>query len=141
MRRTTTRRIPPLYHCLFLYPCLIFISVSCGNAALPEVHQTRLQMGTTVAITVIAGDRDQAAGAVEAAFAEIERIERLMSSYDEGTRVSILNSRGSIAADREIVHLLERAAGPGCPRGLRTPIPLLWEGDNGSPGRGGSVLR
>ena len=94
---------------LLLYPCLILFTASCSSSTLPKIQQIRLQLGTSVSITVINENIELAERAVEAAFAEIERIERLMSSYDEKSRISLLNSRGSIEADPEIVNILERA--------------------------------
>jgi thiamine biosynthesis lipoprotein len=93
-----------------LYPGLILFVASCGSITLPEIRQTRLQLGTTVSITVIENNSELAEHAVNDAFAEIDRIELLMSSYDERSEISILNSEGSIEPDAEIVHLLERAA-------------------------------
>ena len=94
---------------LLFYPGLILFAASCSGSTLPEIQQIRLQLGTSVSITVINENIELAEQAVEAAFAEIERIDRLMSSYDEKSRISILNSKGSIEADSEIVDVLERA--------------------------------
>ncbi len=94
---------------LLFYPGLILFAASCSSSTIPEIQQTRLQLGTSVSITVINENNELAERAVEAAFAEIERIERLMSSYDEKSMISVLNSKGSIEADSEIVDILEKA--------------------------------
>jgi thiamine biosynthesis lipoprotein len=63
-------------------------------------------MGTLVSITVLASDR---AEAVEKAFAEIDRLERMMSTYVEESEISRLNRDGSLAAGAEMQEVVERA--------------------------------
>lgn len=87
----------------------LLLLVSCGRYSLPEIRQSRLQLGTTVTITVLHADEAAARSAVESAFDEIERIEKLFSSYDEGSEIWRLNHEGAIEPDPEIVHLFEQA--------------------------------
>lgn len=52
------------------------------------------QMGTRMAINVHVGDRDpaEAGAAIEAAFAEVERIEQIMSEWRADSELSLLNA-------------------------------------------------
>ncbi len=53
-------------------------------------------MGTTVTITVLDEDLDNAREAVEAAFSEIKRIDDLLSNYNNESEVYMLNKQGHI---------------------------------------------
>lgn len=83
--------------------------ISCSSTTLPEVRLTRLLLGTTVTITVRHADEAFASKAITAALDEIERIEQLMSSYDEESEIWCLNSTGVIESDPEILRLIEEA--------------------------------
>jgi len=66
-------------------------------------------MGTTVAITVLDRDESRALEAIEAAFAEVVRVDHLMSTWRETSQVSRLNREGRVAAGPELIHVLEQA--------------------------------
>lgn len=87
----------------------LLLLASCGRDSLSEIIETRLQLGTTVTITILHADEALARSAMGAAFNEIERIERLMSSYDENSEIWRLNNVGVIDSDPDIIHVLERA--------------------------------
>lgn len=77
-----------------------------------EVKATRLQMGTIVEITVLGPDKKSLLEAVDAAFAEIGRIEALMSSFREDSDVGRINRSaggGPVAVDPEVYEVIERA--------------------------------
>nr|WP_321467488.1 FAD:protein FMN transferase [uncultured Desulfobulbus sp.] len=59
-----------------------------------KVSETRLAMGTYVAITAIHPSRDQAEQAMGEAFAEIDRLTRLLTRFDEGSSIGVLNTTG-----------------------------------------------
>ncbi|MBN1531046.1 MAG: FAD:protein FMN transferase [Spirochaetes bacterium] len=83
---------------------------SCGG----EVYRySRPVMGTVANVTVVAPDRDVALQAAEAAFAEMARIEKLMSPRLEGSDVSRINrgaAAGPVQVSRETCRVLEAAA-------------------------------
>ncbi len=66
-------------------------------------------MGTTVAITVLDQNETRALEAIEAAFAEVVRVDHLMSTWREMSQVSQLNREGRVAAGPELIHVLEQA--------------------------------
>jgi FAD:protein FMN transferase len=81
----------PLYLPLL---ALLAIVIACNG----EVYRySRPVMGTVANVTVAASDREKALEAAEAAFAEIDRIEKLMSPYLEASDVSRIN-RGAAGA-------------------------------------------
>jgi FAD:protein FMN transferase len=66
---------------------LAFFLAGCRTAPPPEEHLTRFQfnephMGTVFTITLYAPDASAATTAAEAAFREVDRLERMMTDYD-----------------------------------------------------------
>lgn len=76
-----------------------------------QVIATRRAMDTFVTITVIAEDTKKAEEAIEEAFREIKRIERLMCAYDEASEIFDLNKNGTswVELSYETIYVLERA--------------------------------
>jgi thiamine biosynthesis lipoprotein len=66
-----------------------------GEDGASEVRRSRLLLGTVVEITALGPDRDLLEGAVSDAFAEMERIEQLMSPHIEGSDVARLSKAGT----------------------------------------------
>ncbi|HDR47085.1 MAG TPA: FAD:protein FMN transferase [Geoalkalibacter subterraneus] len=60
-----------------------------------EVRRSRLLLGTVVEITALGPDRSLLEGAVSDAFAEMERIEKLMSPHIESSDVARLSKAGT----------------------------------------------
>jgi thiamine biosynthesis lipoprotein len=77
------------------------------RAGEPVLRRSRLLMGTTLTITLAAeGD---AAGAAEAAFAEVDRLERILSDWRTDSELSIVNAaagRGPRRCSAELVDFL-----------------------------------
>ncbi len=82
---------------------------ACGGAPGATLSETREQMGTVVSITVAGGAGPSAAAAIDAAFAEIEGIEALMSTFNPRSELSVLNRDGSIEAGAELLDVLRCA--------------------------------
>ena len=75
-----------------------------------KVSKTRLVMGTFVAMTAIHPSRDEAENAMGLAFAEIDRLSRLLSRHDAASPLSHLNETGSLDHARpEILELVARS--------------------------------
>jgi thiamine biosynthesis lipoprotein len=68
---------------------------SC-TARLVTVREARDSMGTVVSITAAATRRQQAEAAIEAAFAEFQRLDGLLSHYSDSSEVGRLNREGLI---------------------------------------------
>lgn len=72
---------------------------------------TRL-MGNRFEISVVAEDEQQAANAIEKAIAEIQRIEKLLTTFDASSQTNQINEQAGIkpvAVDREVFDLIERS--------------------------------
>ncbi|MDD5348410.1 MAG: FAD:protein FMN transferase, partial [Candidatus Omnitrophica bacterium] len=85
---------------VFLLLSLIAAPVGCRP---PVYRQTQVLMGTFV--EVVSPD----ARAASIVFAEIKRIEGLLSKYREDSEVSQLNRNGTVKASQELLFILERS--------------------------------
>lgn len=75
-----------------------------------KVTSTRLAMGTYVAMTAIHPSRDEAENAIGLAFAEIERLNTLLTRFESSSPVGELNASGKLVAPpREIQELVARS--------------------------------
>ena len=69
-------------------------------------------MGTEMEITVVSADEKAAHKVIDAAFAEIRRIEELMSTYIPESQISKINSaagKKAVKVDHELLRLIKRA--------------------------------
>lgn len=81
-----------------------------SRARLQRITETRARLGTLVTITSVHPDRDEARAIVDAGFAEIERLEAILSRHAPGTPMSELNARGRLeGAPEELLEVLRRA--------------------------------
>lgn len=84
----------------------------CGKAEQSRYESTREMLGTFVSITLFADNEDAADRAGNAAFNRIAEVERLMSSYYEFSKISLLNKFGfwntkPLAVGDDTLHVLE----------------------------------
>ena len=84
-----------------------------GVAAAARVCQTQRLMGVPWTITVHAESADAGRAAIAAGFAEVARLERILSDYDPGSELSRLSARAPTAvpqaASDDLWRVLERA--------------------------------
>lgn len=78
----------------------------------PLLHrQVRRIMGTFCEVQVYDSDTARAAGAIAAALDEMQRVDRLLSNYDQASELSRINrnaSRSPVPASRETYDFIER---------------------------------
>lgn len=87
MRRPSSRH----FFSILIIVIFIFSPAACKK----KVHQvSRPMLGTVINLTFIA-ENTKAPAAAEAVFAEIARIEKLMSPWRRGSDIEVLNRRGS----------------------------------------------
>ena len=87
---------------------LLLITTSCTQQT--NLTKTRELMGTIVSITVVDKDTVKAGNSIELAFIEIERINSLMSHYNNQTPVGILNNEGILKnPDTELINILRQS--------------------------------
>jgi len=86
------------------------VSGGCSREA-SRAQDARMKMGTFVGITVYGKDEARAKAALEAAYVEIDRVEKLMSRYSENSEVSKLNKTGltPFKASDELFMMLEKS--------------------------------
>ncbi|MFA6449633.1 MAG: FAD:protein FMN transferase [bacterium] len=84
---------------------------AAGTDALKSARDTRQMMGTFVEITVYDADEGKAKAALEAGFAEIARVESVMSRFDPKSELSRLNRSGEkiFKCSDELFMLLEES--------------------------------
>jgi thiamine biosynthesis lipoprotein len=96
----------------FVILILFILSSSCF--AQQPYKRTLKLMGSRFDITVVAKDSVLANNYIDIAVAEIERIEKLISSWDENSQTSKINRFAGIKAvkvDAELFNLIERSIG------------------------------
>ena len=75
-----------------------------------KVSKTKLGMGTYISMTAIHPSKDEAQEAFELAFAEIDRLNKLLSRYNDSSPVATLNRTGSLQdAPMEVLELVARS--------------------------------
>ncbi|HMK04057.1 MAG TPA: FAD:protein FMN transferase [Ferruginibacter sp.] len=80
--------------------------------SLIEFKRRERLMGNSFEITVVAADKAWAEQKTDMAVAEIKRIEKLLTTFDENSQTNQINKRAGIAAvkvDREVVDLIKRS--------------------------------
>ncbi len=97
---------------LIIFILAIDVLVFSGCAGAPgKFARTREQMGTFVTITLYSSSGRRADAAIDAAFAEIEHVESVMSSYRKDSELNKLNAAGAdgFAASDELFEIIEKS--------------------------------
>ena len=97
---------------ILILAILSLLLPSCQRRSPLLVKRHRLLMGTVVEISVIGRDEDKAAAAIGDAFAEMERIEKLMSRWIPESEVSRINGRAGgkpVKVSPEVLKVIQRA--------------------------------
>ena len=90
---------------------LVVAASGCINAA-HRIEDTRVSMNTDVTITVMHPDVSEADHAISCAFAEVYKIEHLMSCTEEGSEVTRLNNNGSLLnASSDLRYVVTKSVG------------------------------
>jgi thiamine biosynthesis lipoprotein len=77
-----------------------------------EYKRAERLMGNTFEFTVVADDQEWAFEKIDLAIAEIKRIERLLTTFDEHSQTSLINRQAGIApvkVDKEVFDLIKRS--------------------------------
>ncbi|MGF7081014.1 FAD:protein FMN transferase [Mucilaginibacter sp. UYCu711] len=79
----------------------------------PAVHQRAMRlMGNRFEISVVCNDAEIAQQHIEAAVAEIQRVERLLTTFSDDSQTNLINQNAGIApvkVDREVFDLIARS--------------------------------
>ncbi len=102
----------PNYCLIFTIFCLLFTAVSCSPNKERIFKKDRILMDTLVAITVVSDSKDNAEKAIDAAFSEIEYLEKLSNHYSPDSEITRINRNAGISEVKvsyDILKLLEKA--------------------------------
>ena len=83
-----------------------------SDMALTEFKQVERLMGNTFEFTVVCDDKDLANEKIAMAIAEIRRIEKLFTTFDEDSQTNQINRMagiGAVKTDREVFELIKRS--------------------------------
>lgn len=90
----------------------VALAALAAPAAADWVSDARSMMGTEISVRLWHEDGAAGRAAVEAVFAELERIDRLMSTYKEDSRISVINrdaAEHAVPAGEELFDLIVRS--------------------------------
>lgn len=93
---------------LFLF---LFLS-ACDREAAVTFKKTETVMGTEVSVTVVAKSRDDGERAIEAAFDEVRRLDRMMSLYKDDSEITSINmfaGKKPVRVSPEIIDVVDAA--------------------------------
>lgn len=102
------------WHLKFIFLILIFIQgvVACSPKEGDLLRRSQFIMGTLVEITVREPDAEKAQRAIDQAFNEIRRLEKLMSTHLPGSEISRLNNTAGknefFPVSNEVLEVLKR---------------------------------
>jgi len=98
---------------LFGLSCLLGISLlSCSSPKETVYRKSMVLMDTLVAITVVTNSADRAEKAMDAAFAEIGRLDTLLNFFSEQSELSMINRNAGLSGVRvspETMEVVEKA--------------------------------
>lgn len=95
---------------------LLLFSLTACSSRLESFHRSQYQMGTVVELTVVAPSEAKADEAMNAGFAEIRRLEALLSVYQETSEYSKINQMAGIepvAVSPETLELVQKGLEAG----------------------------
>ena len=86
-----------------LTACYVLLVTCFGCSSKPYYKETRLMMGTIVEITA------QDKSAINAAFDQIKKIEKIANNFDPGSEISQLNRDGKIRASVDLLAMVKES--------------------------------
>jgi FAD:protein FMN transferase len=129
-----------------IFYCLIFLTAitSCSSKDQDLLSRTQFLMGTLVEITVRDADADKAQKAIDQAFAEMRRLEKLMSTHLPDSEVSRLNNTAGknlfFPVSDAVIEVIKRGIywgekSDGAFDITIGPLSRLWQFDDENPSR------
>jgi thiamine biosynthesis lipoprotein len=97
---------------IILLVLYLFISISCSSSKDKIYKETRGSTYTLVSITVVAPSQGSAKKAIDAAFKEIERLEKLLNYYDKKSELSAINRNAAIKpvkVSEDMIDIIDKA--------------------------------
>ena len=92
--------------------CSLFILSACSPQKEKVYRKSKVLMDTLITISVVSGSGDKAEKAIEMAFSEIEKLDRLLNFFSDSSEVSEINRNAGLKAvvvSPETFEVLEKA--------------------------------
>ena len=83
--------------------CYLLLVTCFGCSSKPYYRETRLMMGTIVEVTA------QDKSAINAAFEELKKIDRIANNFDPGSELSQLNAQGGLKVSQDLFTLVKES--------------------------------
>jgi FAD:protein FMN transferase len=96
----------------FCFAFLLFLQSACTHQKDGIYQKSKILMDTLVTITVVSASESKAEKSVEAAFAEIEKLEKLLNFYSAESEISLINKNAglfSVKVSSDILRLVDKA--------------------------------
>lgn len=106
------KNLTSIFFLLFTVYCLLFTIFGCSSQKEKVYRKSKILMDTLVTITVVSNSTDSAEKAINAAFSEIERLEKLSNYFSPESEVSLINKNAGIrevSVSPEILDILDKA--------------------------------
>lgn len=119
----------------FVVMIMLLIAAGAGCQDRGTVQRAESLMGTTVTITVAASSPAEGEAAIEAGFAEIRRLDAMMSLYKDTSEISQVNraaGKGPVKVSPEMIEVVESAVKVSTVSGgvfdvTIGPLVVLWQ--------------
>jgi thiamine biosynthesis lipoprotein len=92
--------------------CSLFILSACGPQKEKIYRKSKALMDTLVTINVVSGSADKAEKAIDRAFSEIEKLDRLLNFFSDSSELSEINRNAglkAVAVSPETFEVIEKA--------------------------------
>jgi len=92
--------------------CSLFILSACSPQKEKVYRKSKVLMDTLITISVVSGSGDKAEKAIDKAFGEIEKLDRLLNFFSDSSELSEINRNAglkAVAASPETFEVIEKA--------------------------------
>ncbi len=109
------RAVKPSLSFLLLFFCfafLFFLLSACTHQEDRIYQKSKILMDTLVTITVVSASESKAEKSIDAAFAEIEKLEKLLNFYSAESEISLINRNAGLSGVKvssDVLRLVDKA--------------------------------
>ena len=111
-KKKTPSNLVPILSCMLCF-LISVLSLSACSPQRDNIYQkSKVLMDTLVIITVVSSSEPNAIRAIDAAFAEIERLESLLNFYSPDSQISLINKNAGVSGIKvspDVIRLLDKA--------------------------------
>ena len=113
--RFKKRAVKPSLSFLLLFFCFaffFFLLSACTHQEDKIYQKSKILMDTLVTITVVSDSESKAEKSIDAAFAEIEKLEKLLNFYSAESEISLINRNAGLSGVKvssDVLRLVDKA--------------------------------